>query len=204
MTETMRPCGVPARNSRPFSFDDLADALEWAGLRSVDSIAERIGRRPEEIDTALFLLGVDVGLSCPDLVWCDECAAWRTKVNRFGRCPVCQARENIRAEKARCSDALESMDKERRAVYERREAARHAPIAGPTPRPVLTVPEEATRRERAALEAFQAAAVEAWELKALKREYDAEKQRLKRIRKAMGANPRINAKAASESARDGA
>lgn len=193
-----------ARNPRPFSFDDLAEVLEWAGLRSVDSIAERIGRSAEDVDAAAFLLGLDTGLACPDLVWCDECSAWRTGVNRDGRCPVCQKRENIRRERERCTEALESMAPEQRAGYERREAASHAPVADPAPYPALTVPEAATRRERAALEAFQAAAVEAWELKALKREYDAEKQRLKRIRKAMGTNPRINARAASESARGGA
>ena len=189
-----------ARNPRPFSYDDLAEVLEWAGLRSVDSIAERIGRSAEDVDTAAFLLGLDTGLACPDLVWCDECMEWRTSVNRDGRCPVCQKRENIRRERERCSEALAAMTPEQRAGYERREAARHVPMAKSRPYPALTMPEAATRRERAALAAFQAVAVEAWEIEALKREYDSEKQRLKRMRQTLGTNLRSGKREGTASA----
>lgn len=179
-----------ARNRNPFSPDDLEAILQWAGVRSVDSIAYALGRSAEEVDNAAFLLGLDTRLECPDLVWCDECATWRTSVSeRTGRCRVCEMRERLAGREAACAEALAAMTPEQRALYsstESRRGTRKRPEKVPLP----IIPDNATEREAELIRARYAAAVEEREWRSLKLSYDAAKTRLRRMREKTGTNPR--------------
>lgn len=179
-----------ARNRDPFSPDDLEAILQWAGVRSVDSIAYALGRSAEEVDNAAFLIGLDTRLECPDLVWCDECATWRTSVSeRTGRCRVCEMHHRTEGREAACAEALASMTPEQRALYVSTESRRQG-FKPPQRIPPLAIPDGATEREAEAIKARHAAAVEEWEYRRAKLLYDATKTRLRRMREKIGANPR--------------
>lgn len=180
--------GRNARNPEPWTFEDLADGVDGAGLRSLDAMSIWLGKDVEQVDAAAFLLGLDVELACPDLFWCKNCATWRTRLNANGECPVCTARKQLAGREWAVADALALLPPEQRELYAETESSRGRRTKMPAP--IFTVPPDATRREREALAAFQAQATERWEVERLTKYYNAAKTRLRRIREKSGTNPR--------------
>lgn len=176
--------GRAARNPRPWSPEDVCHLAEWAGTRTVEAMAWTLGKTPEQVDNAAFLLDLDTAMKCPDLEWCVECAAWRTQLNADGRCPVCRLRASINAEAARIADAISSLTPEQRTAFDATESGRGQKTKREPypPRPSARTPTEA--------DALHAVEVEEWETAYLQREYNALKSRLKRVRRANGTNPR--------------
>ncbi|ACV23646.1 Uncharacterised protein [Slackia heliotrinireducens] len=167
----------------------LFDLARLAGVRSVDSMAQWFGKTPEQVDEAAYRLGLDVSMECQDLLWCDECATWRTELNESGRCKVCNERAKTERERQWIAELFEAMPPDARKPYELRDSRRGMArrVEG---RPRLVVPEGASSHERAVLEAVHLAEIEGWEFRAAKREYDAVKQLLHRLRVTMGIAPR--------------
>lgn len=180
--------GRKARNPEPWTFEDLAGVVDGAGLHSVDSMAERMGKDTEQVDAAAFLLGLDVELACPDLLWCDRCATWRTHLDASGTCLICSLRKRLAGRERAVAEALALLPPEQRELYAEMESLRGRRVERMPP--LLTVPANATRREREALAAFQAQATEQWEIDRLTKDYNAAKTRLRRIREKSGTNPR--------------
>lgn len=137
-------------------------------------------------------LGISLRVPAWGLVWCDECASWRSSVDRDGRCRVCAMRERLAGREAACAEALAAMTPEQRSVYAESEAKRATRRF--MPRPV--------RRRTDGMGLFEAAKadrdwhidLERWEYRRLKLPYDAAKTRLRRMREVTGTNPRKSSK----------
>lgn len=174
---------------RDWTTEEVRYLAEHAGRVPRREICRALKRSAKSVRRKAESLRISLRVPVWRMEWCDECATWRTSVNAQGRCPVCQKRANVEAENARCSDELAAMTPAQRRSFEAADSRR----GGVKP------PGRMPRRRRtdgmglfAASRAEQEwlAAVEAWELERLTREYDASKQRLKRMRQARGTNPR--------------
>ena len=174
---------------RDWTTAEVRFLAESAGRVPRREICRRLKRSAKSVRRKAESMGLSLRVPAWSLVWCDECATWRTRLNAQGRCPVCQKRANIAAEAARCAYERAAMTPGQRRTFDEAEARRGR--VKPHPRmPRRTGadgmgPFAASRAEQEWL-----AAMEAWQLERLTLEYDAEKQRLKRMREARGTNPR--------------
>lgn len=131
----------------------------------------------------------------PKLVWCDECASWRSYLNkRTGKCRVCSMQDRLAGREWACAEALESMTPEQRTVYEESESLRQTrrPPAWPKPRKRESCPVSLYERAKAEEDHFRA--IEQWEYRRLELPYNAAKTRLRRMREVTGTNPRKKSK----------
>lgn len=126
------------------------------------------------------------------LVWCDECACWRSAIDLDGRCRVCRMREQLAGREAACAEALAAMTPEQRAVYADSESRRATRSFQPRPKPTKRESCPVSRYERDKAEAAYLIELEEWEYRRLKLPYDAAKTRLRRMREVTGTNPRKN------------
>lgn len=171
---------------RSWTTSEVRLLMEWAGRRPVPEICEELGRTEASVRSKAGELrrrGADVSLRCYEskLVWCPNCATWRTKVfGRSGTCLVCRLRERVARSERRCEEALASLPDEARAEFLSKQFKRGS--AAP-PRPRADAAEGASRYEAARSEAEFAVLVERWEVARLRRMANAEKMRLSRIRR---------------------
>lgn len=164
--------------TRPWTTSEVARLREMAGEADRREICRELKRSRMSVQKKAAREGLSLRVRPWTLEWCVECATWRTRVNASGRCPVCQARANIDAELARCAAEYAAMSAGQRAAFDAVES-RRGPSKRRPKRPSPTGDEQA-----------DAAAVEEWEMEFLRRRYDAEKSRLRRMRKMRGTNPR--------------
>lgn len=169
--------------------EEVRYLAEHAGKVPRREICRHLRRSAKSVRRKAESMRISLRVPVWRLHWCDECATWRTRLNAQGRCPVCQKRANVEAEAARCADELAAMTPGQRRSFEAAET-RRGRVKPHSPRPRRkpsdgTGPFAASRSEQEWL-----AAVEAWELERLAKRYDAEKQRLKRMRAVRGTNPR--------------
>lgn len=181
---------------RPWTTDEIAYLIGAAGRIPRRDICRELRRGKRSVESMvreLRLHGVDVTLRCfrPRLVWCDECASWRTCLDaRTGKCRVCTMRDRLAGREDACAEALASMDPAARAVYEKSEAKR---MTRKIPqRPVKRESCPVSRYEREKADDAYLRAMEQWEWQCLKLRYDAAKTRLRRMREVTGTNPRKN------------
>lgn len=175
--------------ARPWTTEEVRYLAEHAGKIPRREICRALRRSSMSVKKKAGSLGLSLRVPIWGMEWCPVCATWRTGINARGLCPVCQKRANIEAEEARCAEELAAMDPAQRASFEAAEGRRgSAKPPGRMPR----------RRRTDGMGLFAAskaeqewlAAMEAWQLERLQREYDAAKQRLRRIRRVRGTNPR--------------
>lgn len=178
---------------RDWSTAEVRYLLEHAGKVPRREISRALRRSAKSVRRKAESMGVSLRVPKWGMVWCDECAAWRTRTNAQGRCPVCQKRANIEAEAARCAEEYAAMTPDQRRAFDDSESRRGR--VKPRPRmPRRRLPRGAGPAAEARAEQEWLAAVEAWQLERLTLEYDAEKQRLKRMRAVRGTNPRKKSK----------
>lgn len=182
----------PGDAQRPWTTAEIAYLRDTAGRIPRRDICRRLRRSRSSVETMACRLGVSLRCYMPKLVWCDECAKWRSHVDADGRCRVCRMREQLRGREDACAEALAAMDPAQRAVYEEGESRRQTRRVPPRPAKRASCP--VSRYQRAKAEADHALAVEEWEHRCLKLRYDAAKTRLRRMREKTGANPRKKSK----------
>lgn len=175
--------------ARPWTTSEARYLATHAGRVPRREICRTLRRSSMSVKKKAARLGLSLRVPAWKMQWCDECATWRTRLNAQGRCPVCQKRANVAAEESRCADEMAAMTPGQRRSFEAAETRRgRVKPHAPTPK----------RRREDGMGPFAAskaeqewlAAVEAWELERLAKEYDASKQRLRRMREARGTNPR--------------
>ena len=175
---------------RPWTTEEVRYLAEHAGRVPLREICRHLKRPQGAVKMRAKRLGLSLRAPVWGLVWCDECATWRTSVSeRTGRCRVCEMRHRTEGREAACAEALAAMTPEQRALYastEARRGTRKRPEKVPPP----IIPDNATEREAELIRARYAAAVEEWEWRSLKLSYDAAKTRLRRMREKTGTNPR--------------
>lgn len=178
---------------RPWTTADVRYLAEHAGRIPRRDICLALKRSSMAVYKMAKRLGLSLRVPVRGLVWCDECASWRTWVSeRTGSCRVCQMRERLAGREAACAEALAAMTPEQRAVYAESEAKRSTRRHAPRPQRRRTDDMGLFEAARAEREWF--AAVEEWEYRRLKLPYDAAKTRLRRMREVTGSNPRKNQK----------
>ena len=129
------------------------------------------------------------GCTLGEMFWCVRCATWRSELRPdSGWCEVCVRRERLIDYEWRCAEAMELMSEEDRFTYENTEAKR-APRKAIACPPVEAVREMA-REKGVPFEIEWARVEEEHCLKCVKRDMNASKKRLSRMREKTGTNPR--------------
>lgn len=164
--------------TRPWTCSEVERLGALAGKATRREICRELRRSRMSVQKKAARLGLSLRVRKWRLVWCVECATWRTRLNASGRCRVCQLRANAEKEAARCADEYAAMTPQQRAAFDAQDA-RRGPVKRRPKVPSVGIDEQ-EHLER----------VEAWEAEWWQRVYDAEKSRLRRLRKANGTNPR--------------
>lgn len=168
--------------TRPWTCSEVERLRELAGRADRREICRELRRSRMSVQKKAAREGLSLRVRPWRLVWCDECATWRTRLNASGRCRVCQLRANLEKESARCAAEYSAMTAEQRAAFDAQDA-RRGPVKRRPKRPVRGADEQ-DHLER----------VEEWEAEYWQRAYDAEKSRLRRLRRARGSRPTKKAK----------
>lgn len=173
--------------------DEIAYLMDTAGRLSRREICKHLKRSKSSVERMAHRLGLSLRCYKPRLVWCDECATWRTYTNdRTGRCKVCSMSEQLRGRETACAEALSQMSIKDRLIYEESEAKRGTRKLPRRPQKTESCPISMYERKRA--EASYLIALEQWEYDCRKLQYDAAKTRLRRMREKSGTNPRKKSK----------
>lgn len=172
-----------------WSEEELLYLQNASGKLSTSELSAALNKSTASIEQTAEAAGISLVRASSDLVWCTNCATWRTKLNtRTGWCRVCTMREQLKNREDACADALALMEPADRAVYEDTEVerqTRHLP-----PLPTKRFIETSENDEPAEEEARYLADLEEWQYHMLKLRYDAVKTRLRRMREKTGTNPR--------------
>lgn len=175
---------------RPWTTDELDRLRDMAGRLPRRDICRELRRSGEAVKTAAKRLGLSLRCYRAKLVWCDECAGWRSAIDKDGRCRVCRMRGQLAGREAACVEEYAAMTPAQRAVYDEQEAKRGTRPSSLGPRPKMRESCPVSRYQRDKARADYLLALEAWEHRRLKLPYDAAKTRLRRMREVTGTNPR--------------
>ena len=173
---------------RPWTTDEIETLRGMAGRLPRREICRELKRSRKSVEHAAARLGLSLRCYVPRLVWCDECATYRSRLDADGRCRVCAMRERLAGREAACAEALAAMTPEQRAVYAESESKRATRRFPPRPQKRACCVVSSYQRDKA--EADHLLAIEEWEYRRLKLPYDAAKTRLRRMREVTGTNPR--------------
>ncbi|RDB63652.1 hypothetical protein [Eggerthella sinensis] len=173
---------------RPWTTDELERLRGMAGRLPVREVCRELKRSKGAVKMAASRLGLSLRCCRTRLVWCDECASWRSALDRDGRCRVCRMRSQLAGREAACAGALAAMTPEQRAVYAESESRRATRSFPPRPRKRESCPVSRYEREKA--RAAYLLELEEWEYRRALLPYNAAKTRLRRMREATGTNPR--------------
>lgn len=171
---------------RPWTTSEIRYLLDGAGVLTVSELRKALGRSESAIRSKVFELrknGIPISLRVFDwpLVWCLECSTWRTKLYKVdGKCRICRLKERVARGEERCKKALCRLSLETRAQYDEYEVYRGSSI-----RPCPTHPREPflSRFDRAYKFCCYFKMMEEWEAEYLNKRINANKTRLKRIRR---------------------
>lgn len=165
---------------RPWTLHDVAYLEQQAGRVPISELAYVLQRSPEAVKQKAKKLGISLRVDSWRLGWCSGCSTWRTRADpKTGVCPVCTVRMKLQAAETEARRLCASL------------SGTHHFAPGSYSAEVINTPpiEPNTQRmsKAEANEAMQAyfMALEAWQLQTVQRRYDAARQRLTRIRKAI-------------------
>lgn len=167
---------------REWTTREIAYLRESAGRVPLREIQLHLRRSAESVRKQAQSQGLSLRVPAWRMEWCDECATWRTRLRKNGRCGVCQLRANIEREEGRIADALRGLPLERRLAFERGESKKGRQKAMGPPPVRQRVPRDATPYQRSRAEQDYLAAMERWQWERLQMRYDAQRQRLKDIK----------------------
>ena len=77
---------------RPWTTDEIDRLRDMAGRLPRRDICRELKRSSGAVKMAAKRLGLSLRCCRTRLVWCDECAGWRSAVDKDGRCRVCRMR----------------------------------------------------------------------------------------------------------------
>ena len=170
----------------PWTTSDIRYLRENAGHVPIAELARHLKRSQQAIRSRACILGVSIRCYRRTMVWCDQCATWRTALDSDGRCPICRLRDQLQAVEGRISDELQAAPEDVRELYARTESLRASAVK--------SVPmgewQEGSEYDRQRVQEVYLRNVEEAERATLQRMVDACKTRLKRIREKRGTNPR--------------
>lgn len=177
---------------QPWTSNEVRYLAEHAGRIPLRDICHTLRRSNMSVKKMARRLSLSLRVPVWGLVWCDECACWRTTLNKDGQCRVCDMQNRLAGREAACADTLALMTIAQRSVYEESESKRAS-------RRMLPRPKRAHTESMGYFEASKAdrdwyVAIERWEYARLKLQYDAAKTRLRRMREVTGTNPRKKSK----------
>ena len=165
---------------------EIKRLCDWAGRRPLREICEELGRSEASVRGKARELrkeGREISLRFyeSNLVWCSNCATWRTKVfSKTGACLVCRLRERVDRAKAKCDGALSALPDEARAEFLSKQSKRGS---CPPQKPKLVSPRDNSPYEVKKAQVANALAAEEWQVAYLRKMANAEKTRLLRIRR---------------------
>ena len=186
--------GVAKSHGRSWTTSEVRCLLEWAGKRPLSDICAELGRTEASVKSKAAELrrsGQKVSLRFYEskLVWCPNCATWRTKVFRAtGMCLVCRLKERVGRAERKCEEALAALPDEARAEFLSKQRKRGSAVPL---KPKIVPPTGNTPYEAMKYQADSAAATELWEVACLRRMANAEKTRLSRIRRKAEKAPHV-------------
>lgn len=160
-----------------------------AGFHSVQTMASYLCRPVDDVELLLATVGLDGVLLCPEVKQCPACGVWRTSFYR-GKCRICSLRDSIAAAESKCAEVFELLPPEIKETYSRAEVFRSPRVFDAAPKPPERKSGISPIQKRLDLVAYTVA-VEQFETNRLQRTYGAVRQRLKRMREKIGANPRL-------------
>lgn len=128
-----------AQGLGPEAVDDRRDVdrlRDMAGRLPRRDICRELKRSSGAVKMAAKRLGLSLRCCRTRLVWCDECAGWRSAVDKNGRCRVCRMREQLAGREAAYVEVYASMTpRQRPPTTTRRPSAGTRPSSlGPRPK----------------------------------------------------------------------
>ena len=170
----------------PWTTSDVRYLRENAGHVPIAELAKHLKRSQQAIRIRASMLGISIRCYRRTMVWCDQCATWRTETDADGRCPICRLRDQLQAVEGRISDELQAAPEDVRELYARTESLRASAVKSVPMGEWL----EGSEYDRQRVQEIYLRNVEEAERATLQRMVDACKTRLKRIREKRGTNPR--------------
>lgn len=170
----------------PWTTADERYLVENAGKVPLPEMAKHLKRSQQAVRIRAGLLGVSVRCYTRKLVWCDQCATWRTALDDNGRCQICRLKGQLEAVEARIAEELRAAPEDVRELYARTESLRASAVKSVR----MGTPKPGSRYDRQRVQEVYLRNVEEAERITLQRMVDACKTRLKRIREKRGTNPR--------------
>ena len=175
--------------------EEITQLQDMAGRLSRREICRSLKRTRKSVQCMADRLGLSLRCYQSRLVWCVECASWRSRVSpKTGRCRVCQMREQLRGREDACTQVLEQMSEKQRRTYLDAESLRHTRSTSLEPRPQKRASCPVSMYERAKAEEQYLLDLEEWEYRRVLLPYNAAKKRLQRMREHVGDNPRKKSK----------
>lgn len=165
--------------TRSWTTEEDERLLALAGSRSVQEIAEELGRSQHAVRNRMSDLLLSARHWESTLEWCPNCCAWRTRITD-GYCPVCsrmRTRDEQRAAEARLLRRLTPGE----AAMKRPQLQQSRLDPKPRPTPTSGMDEYHASRARDR----DAVAIQEWEVRQLDRENAARRRRIERLRRQM-------------------
>lgn len=176
-----------------WSIDEITQLKDMAGRLSRREICRSLHRSRKSVQCMSDRLGISLRCYKSRLVWCVECASWRSRINpKTGRCRVCQMRAQLQGREEACADVWAQINESQKAAYTNTESLRHTRTTSLEPRPKKRASCPVSRYERAKAEEQYLLDLEEWEYRRALLPYNAAKKRLQRMREHLGQNPRKN------------
>ena len=161
----------------PFDEFDFNYLQSNVGFLTVERIANDLDRYPWQVQQLAEALWLDTALMCPELVWCNHCSMWRTKLDDEGKCDVCEKRSRF--------EAFKNKNAKLARLYggnEEREERWCGSLKQIEPKPVYPdLKGEPDEKKRRLLEVAWFVAMENWETRQLLRKIEAMNSRNRRL-----------------------
>ena len=179
---------------KPWTTDELEQLKSMAGRLPRREICRSLRRSRKSVQRMAERLGLSLRCYKSQLVWCVECASWRSRISpKTGQCRVCQMRDQLAGREEACAEVWEQMNAEQRAIYSNAEALRSTRTTSLAPRPRKQASCPVSLYQRRKAEERYLLDLEEWEYRRVLLPYNAAKKRLQRMRQHLGQNPRKKA-----------
>ena len=175
---------------RPWDELEATYLIKHAGRDTVHDIATTLGRSRHDVRRECAIRGLNARAPRSSTIECPECHRQRTRLVRGkGKCRVCACRAMTARTETRILLEIAAAPARSRIRLEGRLDA-YEPLSPPPARPRMPQLLGLTPRERVAALDRHAADIERWEWAIARREYDAARAKLHRLRVAMDKEAR--------------